>query len=88
MPTPNCCGRPATQLRRSAAAARCAQTANSASSATSSDPGWGSGGKCVLSDAELQRVAQRRGNFVAYELEVCPDCGWNHLIRRYPIGAG
>ena len=51
-------------------------------------PRMGSGGKCVLSDAELQRVARRRGNFVAYELEVCPDCGWNHLIRRYPIGDG
>ena len=49
-------------------------------------PRMGSGGKCVLSDVELQRVAQRNGSFVAYEVEVCPKCGWNHLIRRYPLG--
>ncbi|WP_428115880.1 DUF5318 family protein [Candidatus Poriferisodalis sp.] len=48
-------------------------------------PRLGSGGKCVVSDAELQRLAQRNGNFVAYEVEVCPKCGWNHLIRRYPL---
>lgn len=51
-------------------------------------PRLGSGGKCVLSDAELQRLAQRNGNFLTYEVEVCPKCGWNHLIRRYPLGAG
>ncbi len=48
-------------------------------------PRMGSGGKCVLSDAELQRVARRNGSFMAYELEVCPECGWNHLIRKYPL---
>ena len=48
-------------------------------------PRLGSGGKCVVSDAELQRLSQRNGNFVAYEVEVCPKCGWNHLIRRYPL---
>ncbi|HCB33921.1 MAG TPA: hypothetical protein DEP66_00455 [Acidimicrobiaceae bacterium] len=50
-------------------------------------PRLGGGGKCVVSDAELARLAQRRGSFQTYEMEVCPDCGWNHLLRRYRIGA-
>lgn len=48
-------------------------------------PRMGGGGKCVVSDEELQRLAKRQGEFVAYEVEVCPDCGWNHLVRRYPL---
>jgi hypothetical protein len=48
-------------------------------------PRMGGGGKCVVSDDELQRLARRRGDFVAYEVEVCADCGWNHLVRRYSL---
>ncbi|MDG2114585.1 MAG: DUF5318 family protein [Actinomycetota bacterium] len=48
-------------------------------------PRLGGGGKCVVSDDELQRLAKRSGEFIAYEVEVCPDCGWNHLVRRYPL---
>ena len=48
-------------------------------------PRLGGGGKCVVNDEELQRLAKRQGEFVAYEVEVCTDCGWNHLVRRYPL---
>jgi hypothetical protein len=48
-------------------------------------PRLGGGGKCVVNDEELQRLARRSGDFVAYEVEVCPACGWNHLVRRYPL---
>jgi len=48
-------------------------------------PRLGAGGKCVISDAELQRISQRQGKFVSYEVEVCASCGWNHLLRRYPL---
>jgi len=51
-------------------------------------PRMGSGGKCVLSDAELQRVARRNGSLMSYELGVCPGCCSSHLIRKYPLGAG
>lgn len=48
-------------------------------------PHLGPAGRCVLSAAELRRYTQRPGIFNAYEVEVCPDCGWNHLLRRYRI---
>lgn len=49
-------------------------------------PRLGPGGKCVVSDHELQRIALRQGHFVSYEIEVCAKCGWNHLLRQYPLG--
>ena len=48
-------------------------------------PRLGAGGKCVISDEELQRISQRQGKFVSYEVEVCASCGWNHLRRSYPL---
>jgi len=48
-------------------------------------PRLGPGGKCVISDEELQKIARRRGKFFSYEVEVCVGCGWNHLRRRYPL---
>ena len=48
-------------------------------------PRLGPGGRCVVSDEELQRIARRQGDFVSYEVEVCAKCGWNHLLRRYPL---
>lgn len=46
------------------------------------------GGKVCTTPAEIGRVARRRGDFACYEVEVCPACGWNHLLRRFPVGAG
>ncbi len=48
-------------------------------------PRLGPGGKCVISDEELQKIARRKGRFTSYEVEVCAVCGWNHLRRRYPL---
>ena len=48
-------------------------------------PRLGAGGKCVISDEELQRISRRQGKFISYEVEVCATCGWNHLLRRYPL---
>jgi hypothetical protein len=48
-----------------------------------------SGGRCVTSRAELDRLARRKAPYTAYTVEVCTDCGWNHLVRSYllnPLG--
>jgi len=39
------------------------------------------------SRAELARMAATLPEFDVYVVEVCPDCGWNHLIRSYVLGA-
>ena len=28
------------------------------------------------------------GEFRVYEVEVCPDCGWNHVLTHYVLGDG
>ncbi len=35
---------------------------------------------------ELQALAQRVAEFRVYLVEVCNDCGWNHLIRTFVLG--
>jgi hypothetical protein len=42
-----------------------------------------SGGRCVTSRAELARLAKRKAPYTAYVVEVCVDCGWNHLVRSF-----
>ena len=39
------------------------------------------------SRAELAQLARRHEEFDVYVVEVCPDCGWNHLIRSFVLGA-
>ncbi len=48
-------------------------------------PRLGSGGKCVVNEAELGQITQQRGEFNVYEVEVCADCGWNYRLRSYRI---
>lgn len=43
-------------------------------------------GRCITSARELLRIGQRKGEFAAYVVEVCPDCAWNHLVRAYLLG--
>ncbi len=43
------------------------------------------GGKCVLNGTDLRKITQREGVFNIYEIEVCPDCGWNYRLRSYRI---
>jgi len=39
-------------------------------------------GRCITLRGELARLAKRPGTHVAYVVEVCKDCTWNHLVRR------
>lgn len=38
------------------------------------------------SRAELPRMAAAYAEFTVYVVEVCADCGWNHLIRSFVLG--
>lgn len=40
-------------------------------------------GRCITSKAELRALARRPGEHAAYVVEVCPECGWNHLARAF-----
>lgn len=37
---------------------------------------------------ELHDMAPNFGFLDVYVVEVCPDCGWNHLLRTYVLGDG
>lgn len=39
-------------------------------------------GRCISLRGELTRLAKRPGTHVAYVVEVCRHCSWNHLVRR------
>jgi hypothetical protein len=38
------------------------------------------------SQGELAQLAMTRAEFDVYVVEVCTDCGWNHLIRSFTLG--
>lgn len=42
-------------------------------------------GRCISYPAEIAKLARRKGRFTCYEVEVCPDCHWNHLLRSYVL---
>lgn len=42
----------------------------------------------VRSSAELPEMATEHGAFRAYVVEVCQECGWNHLHLSYVLGDG
>lgn len=44
------------------------------------------GGRCPGTVAELDRLRRREDTVVCYDVEVCPDCAWHHLIRKYQAG--
>jgi Family of unknown function (DUF5318) len=44
-----------------------------------------SGGRCMTSAAEMQRLARRAASYTAYVVEVCVACRWNHLVRSYGL---
>jgi hypothetical protein len=35
---------------------------------------------------ELRALAERVPEFTVYLVEVCQECGWNHLIRSFVLG--
>lgn len=43
-------------------------------------------GRCVTSDKEMSRLNARKYASRGYVVEVCTDCGWNHLIGSRSIG--
>lgn len=45
-------------------------------------------GRCISKPGEIARLAERKGEHTAYEVEVCPECAWNHLVRAYLLGPG
>jgi hypothetical protein len=46
----------------------------------------GANGRCITNDAELAKLGAAYDEFVCYVVEVCLDCSWNHLDRRYLLG--
>jgi hypothetical protein len=38
--------------------------------------------------AELNEMAHEVGEFKVVVVEVCPDCGWNHMALSYLLGDG
>ena len=43
-------------------------------------------GRCISTKGELQRLNDRKTHLSAYVIEVCPDCGWNYLVRIASLG--
>lgn len=39
-------------------------------------------GRCVSLASELARLARRAGTHIAYTVEACTSCNWNHLLKR------
>jgi Family of unknown function (DUF5318) len=42
-------------------------------------------GRCLTAKGELRTLTRRGGTFTCYVVEVCPDCGWNHLARTFLV---
>jgi len=42
-------------------------------------------GRCMVTDADWERIRRRTGEFTAYDVEVCPSCRWNHLLKTNPV---
>lgn len=42
-------------------------------------------GRCIVTVADMARIRSYKGNFTAYDVEVCTSCAWNHLLRTNPV---
>ena len=42
-------------------------------------------GRCIVTEGDLERIRRRKGDFTAYDVEVCTRCKWNHLLRTNPV---
>jgi len=42
----------------------------------------------IKSDEELAQMENEYGEFTVYVVEVCAECGWNHVIESYVLGDG
>ena len=43
-------------------------------------------GRCITSAKEMARISARKSVSQGYFVEVCTDCGWNHLTRSRAMG--
>lgn len=44
------------------------------------------GGRCPGTTAELDRLRRRSEPVTCFAVEVCADCAWHHLARKYAAG--
>jgi len=44
------------------------------------------GGRCPTTATELNRLCRREEPVICYSVEVCPECAWHHLTRKYSAG--
>lgn len=42
-------------------------------------------GRCVANKKELSKLSAAGNDLAGYVIEVCPDCGWNHLHQAYSL---
>lgn len=42
----------------------------------------------IKSTPELEEMESEFGEFKVCDVEVCPDCGWNHMISAFLLGDG
>lgn len=42
-------------------------------------------GRCMVTANDYERIRRRKGHFTSYDVEVCRECRWNHLIRTDPV---
>jgi len=42
----------------------------------------------IKSREEIAEMASQYGEFRVYTVEVCLDCGWNHLVHSFLLGDG
>ncbi|MCT1458010.1 DUF5318 domain-containing protein [Aestuariimicrobium sp. p3-SID1156] len=42
----------------------------------------------IRSPEELEEMQDSFGEFTVREVEVCPDCRWNHMTRSFVLGDG
>jgi hypothetical protein len=43
-------------------------------------------GRCIATPVELARLGESVDELTCYVVEVCVDCGWNHLDHHYLLG--
>lgn len=42
----------------------------------------------IKSREEIEEMASQFGEFRVYTVEICLDCGWNHLVNSFLLGDG
>lgn len=50
-------------------------------------PGLPRAGRCVSSEAEMNKLESRGRSTTCYRVEVCRQCWWNHLRESFPLAA-